>query len=278
MKLKNDYIFLKSKRCSSESSTEDTQGKPFEFEKNVDDFLKSTFETEQIQKDPESKLINKYVCPIEVNEKIFLSKIEVRNSRKYSYLNIEIEGNTKKQIVIALEQFQKTFLSSGIRNYYIEIISYDSVSKYYCDQIYPQLNEVERNLRCLLYNIYILEFGEEYYQVTMDDSLQKKIKRVIANNEQDLINEICNTYHINKSKANEIIRFQYFFDSLEWGDIQELLFDTNWTPIEENEKKVFLEQNTNLTYLSDSELREAFEKFSPQSDWERFFKDKIIIG
>ena len=95
----------------------------------------------------------------------------------------------------------------------------------------------------LLYNIYILEFGEEYYQVTMDDSLQKKIKRVIANNEQDLINEICNTYHINKSKANEIIRFQYFFDSLEWGDIQELLFDTNWTPIEENEKKVFLEQN-----------------------------------
>lgn len=54
-----------------------------------------------------------------------------------------------------------------------------------------------------------------------------------------------------------------------------MLFTPTWTIIEEDQKKRLLEQNTDLSTLSDSELRNAIMSIEPRSDWERFFNDKI---
>ena len=59
------------------------------------------------------------------------------------------------------------------------IVSYDSVSEYYCNKAYPKLNKLERNLRKLLFNTYTVNFGVDYYQKTVSPDLQKKIKGVI---------------------------------------------------------------------------------------------------
>jgi hypothetical protein len=128
----------------------------------------------------------------------------------------------------------------------------------------PKLNALERNLRKLLFNIYIVNFGKNYYQATINKELQDKIKGVI------------------KAKGNEekkeIERLQQFFYSFEFNDIQKLLFSPNWTNLDEQEKKDFLDKNEDLSSLSDKELRSAFSKISPKSDWERFFSAKINLS
>lgn len=53
-------------------------------------------------------------------------------------------------------------LASGVRDEYVDIISYDAISEFYCNKILPKLNTLERNLRKLLFNIYIVNFGKEF--------------------------------------------------------------------------------------------------------------------
>lgn len=47
------------------------------------------------------------------------------------YLDIVVKGNTKYQLVKYSEYIQYTLLNSGVRERYIDIISYDAVSVYY---------------------------------------------------------------------------------------------------------------------------------------------------
>lgn len=54
-----------------------------------------------------------------------------------------------------------------------------------------------------------------------------------------------------------------------------MLFTPNWTEIDNHAKDQFLTHNSDLSQLSDEELRTAFLTLTPKSDWERFFSDKI---
>ena len=81
-----------------------------------------------------------------------------------------------------------------------------------------------------------------------------------------------------KKEAEEIERLQRFFYSFEYNDIQKLLFTPSWTSSDEAEKTKFLDEHKDLSELSDEELREAFSKYVPRSDWERFFSNKINIS
>ncbi len=78
-----------------------------------------------------------------------------------------------------------------------------------------------------------------------------------------------------KNEAKSIEYLQNFFYSLEWGDIEAFLFTENCTEFDKVERDAFLENNKDLSQLSDAELRTAFQKLSPRSDWDRFFCDKI---
>lgn len=178
-----------------------------------------------------------------------------------TYVNLLVSANTKLQAIECLESIQTQLFSSTLNKKYVPIISYDAISEYYCNKIYPKLNELERNLRHLLFNTYIVNFGRKYYS-EMDADLQNKIKQNIqAKGSQD---------------KKEEIRLQNFFYSFEFNDVQKLLFTPRWTETDEKKKQTFLDENSDLSHLSDEDLRSAFSDFTPKSDWERFFSDKMI--
>lgn len=217
---------------------------------------------EPISKDTENivlKII--YTYEIEIENIQYDVIFTIHNISRYSYLDIHVTGKTTKQVINALEYIQDKILGSDIEKRYIMIVSYDSISEYYCNKAYPKLNKLERNLRKLLFNTYTVNFGVDYYQKTISSDLQNKIKGVI------------------QAKGNEekkqIERLKKFFYSMEFSDIQTLLFTKKWTKVEEESKAEFLSKHKQLTELSEEDLRSAFNKFSPQSDWERLFADKI---
>lgn len=261
--LHNNYIFLpKAKKEESFTSSKDTDGTiHLKMEKNVLSYIRSIF-GKPISKDAENimfKII--YTYEIEIKNIKYDVIFTIHNITHYSYLDICVSGKTTNQVINALEYIQDKIVGSDIEKRYIMTVSYDSISEYYCNKAYPKLNKLERNLRKLLFNTYTINFGVDYYQKTISPDLQNKIKGVI------------------QAKGNEekkqIERLKKFFYSMEFSDIQALLFTKKWTGIEEENKAEFLSKHEKLTELSEEELRTAFEKFSPQSDWERLFADKI---
>lgn len=261
--LQNSYIFLpKAKKEDFSRSSKDANGEiHLKMEKKVFSYIISIF-GEPIKKDTENivfKII--YTYEIEIENIKYDVEFTLYNITGYSYLDICVSGKTKKQVVSVLEYIQDRISSSDIEKQYIMIISYDSISEYYCNKAYPKLNKLERNLRKLLFNIYTVNFGVDYCQKTISPDLQNKIKGVI----QAKGNE--------EKKQKE--RLKKFFYSMEFSDIQVLLFAKKWTSVEEENKSEFLQKNEQLSELSEEELRRAFERFSPHSDWERLFADKI---
>lgn len=261
--LHNDYIFLpKTKKEDSYVSSKDTDDTiRIQAGKNVFLYIRNIF-GEPISKDTENimfKII--YTYEIEIKNIIYKVIFTIHNITRYSYLDICVSGKTTNQVVCALEYIQDKLVGSDIEQDYVMIVSYDSVSEYYCNKAYPKLNKLERNLRKLLFNTYTVNFGVDYYQKTVSPDLQKKIKGVI------------------QAKGNEekkqIERLKKFFYSMEFSDIQALLFTKKWTKVEEESKAEFLSKHEKLTELSEEDIRAAFDMFAPKSDWERLFADKI---
>jgi len=176
-----------------------------------------------------------------------------------NYLDITVEGEEESAIIKCLEEVQDKLLNSGIRDNYIAIISYDAISEYYCNKMVVKLNEFERNLRKLLFNIYILSFGKEYYQATLPSDLQNKIKGRIDSTSKEHIKLLKEEYAVNKEQATEVARLQLFFYSLEFGDILNFLFEPRSTEYDKKATENFLSKHSDL----------------PKSDWDRFFSDKI---
>lgn len=49
----------------------------------------------------------------------------------------------------------------------------------------------------------------------------------------------------------------------------------SWTSVDETAKTKFLEEQLDLSKLSDEELRKAFSQLTPKSDWEFFLVIKL---
>lgn len=261
--LHNNYIFLPKDKGKNVSPTPEETGAVIYLrtEKKVFSYIKSIF-GEPVSKDTSDKVFKIiYIYEIKIDGIMHNVGFTVHNITHYSYLDVCVSGKTSKQVVNALEYIQNKIIGSGIEDNYIMIVSYDSISEYYCNKAYPKLNKLERNLRQLLFNTYTVHFGPDYYQTTISPELQVKIKGVI------------------QAKGNEekkkIERLKNFFYSMEFSDIQTLLFTKKWTKLEEDSQSDFLSKHEKLTELSEEELREAFERFSPRSDWERLFADKM---
>ena len=67
--------------------------------------------------------------------------------------------------------------------------------------------------------------------------------------------KLRNIYKVSNKEIDEIARWQRFFYSFEFGDIQKLLFSKGWTNEDEQAKSRFLEKNKDLSQLTDDELR-----------------------
>lgn len=264
--LHNDYIFLpqikKENAHISSNDADDTIR--IQMRKRVPFYITSIF-GKPINIDTENGMLKiVYTYALEIKNIVYEVIFTMHNITQYTYLEVCVSGKTVHRVIGTLEYIQEKIVDSDIEQNYVMIVSYDSISEYYCNKAYPKLNQLERNIRKLLFNTYTVNFGVDYYQKTVPAELQKKIKGVI------------------QAKGNEekkqIERLKKFFYSMEFSDIQDLLFTKKWTMVEEESKAEFLSKHEKLTEMSEESLRSAFDTFSPKSDWERLFADKIGNG
>jgi len=76
--------------------------------------------------------------------------------------------------------------SEGRKDFYI-VTTWDEVSKYLCNKAFPILSEFERKVRKLVYLILLKLFGPEWFDKTVTDSLEKKLKEAARGNRIKLI-------------------------------------------------------------------------------------------
>ncbi len=264
MQLQNSYIFLlyPFKKDTKRPVTKKGENVIRIRGSSASSFIKEVFPSAIETTEYDNIFKHKYICTITDKDTHYTAELIINVVVEKIYLDVIVEGKSKAQIVETLEYIQSTMQSSGIQSAYVMIISYDAVSEYYCNKVYTNLNKLERNLRKLLFNIYIVNLGLDYYQKTISTELQDKAKTVIQAK--------------GDKEKKETERLQKFFYSLEFNDIQNLLFTPRWTSIEEEAKRKFLADNKNLAKLSDEDLRKAFLMFTPKSDWERFFNGKFV--
>ena len=257
MKLESHYIFLPKEKSNKKGSYKREDGTiVITLPTGVRDYIVKAFPeiSSSIDMSVYRRIYKAEFCISDIVYKVVLSLYDVGKS---TYLDIEVEGKTKVQIIKCLERIEDTLFTSGIEDDYICVISYDAVSEYYCNKIYPKLNTLERKLRRLLYNTYIVNFGLEYYEQTIIRDVQNKTNAKIG-----------------KKGNKREKRNKEFFDNVDFGDIQRILFTATWNEYDEKQKQRFLNTHSDLSELSDEELREKFSEFSPKSDWERFFANK----
>lgn len=262
MQLQSSYIFLPNPYNKTPSQWEDEKGVlHIETGHTVYNYVKEAFPNMTSKEISDSFFQYKYSFSVDIDKEPIEISFISKNVIDSYYVDIVVEGKTSSRLIGALEYVQHGLFETGIDEDYISIISYDAVSEYYCNKLYPKLNKLERNLRKLLFNIYILNFGKEYFQITTTKEMQDKAKKIIQAK--------------GGMEKREIQYIKQYFYSLEYVDIHQLLFAPRWTNIDEEDKKSFLDTHEDLSKLSDEELRAAINDISPKSDWERFFAEKF---
>jgi len=262
LQLQNSYIFIPNPYKKKETPKGKKDGVIYiDVGHSFISYLKSAFPAAVKVPERRNFFKSEYSYTVEFDGNSIEAKFLIHEVVEKYYLDVVVTGKSKTQIVKGLEYIQAAIEKSDIPKDYIEIISYDAISEYYSNKIYPKLNELERNLRKLLFNIYVVNFGQDYYQTTISGDLQNKIKSVI----QAKGNE----------EKKETERLQKFFYSMEFADIQQMLFVPHWTEVDEKAKDYFLKSHEDLSKLTDDKLRKAFSEIAPRSDWERFFADKM---
>ena len=262
MKLQNSYIFLVNPNAQNTKKNEHSnQMRTFDFSPSVYSFISKCFRGSTEYTVDEWYYQHTYFWePSDQPEKItvIFRFYEVAGA---TYLDVTVESEAEDDIIKCLEYVHATLHASGVCTAFVMIVSYDAISEFYCNKLYPKLNEIERHLRKLLFNIYTVNFGRDYYRTTFSAEIQSKAKEVIRAK--------------GNSSRKEITVLQEFFYSLEFGDIQEMLFTPRWTSLDEQAKCAFLDEHKDLSILTDAELRSVIADITPKSDWDRFFSDKL---
>lgn len=269
MLLTNSYVFLLlDKEIEVEEECYEKTNK------SIEDYILHIF-PDLKRVDIDAGLYKKtYDCSVNYKEYNYKVTFVLNCVLDIRYLDISVEGKSKVNIIKCLSYIQQLLLQSGLKEQYIAIITYDSISEYYCDKLYKKLNMLERSLRKLFFNVYILNFGKDYYETGIDSRLRNETKGRVKQDKSQYA-DIRKNYNVNSKTAIAIQGIQNFFYSLEFSEIEKLLFTPNWTEFDEKEKEKFLKKHNDLSKLTDKELRDAISQFSPKSDFDRFFSDKF---
>lgn len=86
-------------------------------------------------------------------------KIIMRELIERIFLDVSVEDKSENTL-FELEKFDE-ILHKNMTTYKITK-TYDDVSSYYCKKLYPFLDKFDRLLRQLLYNTYIIKYGEGF--------------------------------------------------------------------------------------------------------------------
>lgn len=267
MQFKNSYIFLRRKTDDKSEKTK-IKDNVIEIDRIVSfkELLEASFT--QITFNPEDNTfdaINNGTIKVEFKDKEYEILFQYHNVWDNYYLDIMYNTRSKYEAIEIQDNIKNILIGKGnsFEEIYVSIVSYDCVSEYYCNKLFPYLNEFERKLRKMLLLIYTLNFNLDYYIATTSIELQEKIKE----NSRKIKEK-------NTPKSDCYIKYGFY--SLDYSDIDKLLFTKYTSDIERNKLEEFLRENNDLSKLSDSDIRNAFKLLEIKSDWDRFFGDKKI--
>lgn len=279
MKVNSSYIFLprQDKNNNNEKDKGDKRVVRIKVN-NITSFLHKAFPDLQASQ-KENKLFEaQYELGINDKGNVGNALLVLHRAGEATYLKIQVENRTSKKAIELLEEMQNKLFLTDIRKDYLDIISFDGISEYYCNKLYPELGKLERLLRSLLLKVYTLNYKQEYYE-KFDTEIKSKAKGNIRVGKNTPLSkgEMRMEYEVCGEKLNQLAYAQHFFESLDFSTLELLLF-TERTRDEDLEKlDEFLSENDDLSEVSDSVLRDKFNAMRPQSDWDRLFCEKVEI-
>ena len=177
MELRNSYIFL-----SKEHAAPNTDNK-------LSDLLLEFFPTLTMQDESDPFIYRGFLNNTHVT-------VEIRETPTAEYCDVIALHHYHDESVKCLEEINRTIMNekNNFRQTYVPIISFDSVSEYYCNRLHPKLNELDRRLRQLMFQIYISHFGIDYVLSNSFDELLKKMR----------LNESSDANDVDKSSIETI--------------------------------------------------------------------------
>jgi hypothetical protein len=248
-----EYIII-----AKDQITLDVEVDPYLFFDNLCEILESNL------KGLETKRYRKSMCnsyQLKIRKTCFEFDIMAKKTTNKQVCHITIESFGRKDCSIHILEKINEIISnkkySLSKSFYI-IISYDSISDYYCQQIYPQLCDFDRKLRQLMLNIYTVAYGKDYFIIPANDQLINKVKQNIGDRKED----------------GRIAKYLY---GLDYSDIDFLLFTPKWLKEDTENINHVLEDTKDFTNLSDSQIRDIIKDLHPKTDWERLFSHKLPI-
>ncbi|MCI9246983.1 MAG: hypothetical protein HFJ30_07755 [Clostridia bacterium] len=188
-----------------------------------------------------------------INESKIIFSIKQYSKQKLSYLNINAKINNVHNMELIDEK-----VNNIIGNNYIVITSYDCISEFYCNKIYRKLNNFERKLKELLFDIYTFHYGINYYDRNFSANLKSKVK----------------TDKSIYSESISIEKIKQALYELDYNGIIELLFTPKWL-VDDEKDKLNLMEKINDNSLPSKELIDCIDNIRPKSDWDRLFLPQI---
>ena len=267
MKITNSYIFLKRKENKVTSkSSKNAHRIRIAMSPSFFKLLESTFDNvKQITDSSLSQINSQGTFEVDYNGKKVICNYVYQFVYSTCYLDISV--NLSKEIsieVLDIVNLKLIDLKGELNKYYISIISYDSVSEFYCNKLYPFFNEFERKLRNLLFLIYTTNFSLNYYLSTTSKELQDKISKRTKEINKDFVN-------YSKDEA----KIRYAFYALTYSDIENLLFTEHVLDDDQIYLKQFIKDDVDLSTLSEEQIRSIIDKGIIKSDWDIYFGDKF---
>lgn len=191
----------------------------------------------------------------------FINNIEITfcikqyAKHKLSYLSMY----TKKNDICTMELIDGK-INKIMGNSYIVITSYDSISEFYCNKIYKKLNNFERKLKELIFDIYTFSYGINYYDRNFSDELKLKVKK---SRDKSV-----------STDTKDVEQLKQSLYELDYNDIMELLFTPKWL-LDDEKDKLDLMRKIDSNKLSSRELIDCIDNIRPKSDWDRLFLPQI---
>ena len=190
-----------------------------------------------------------------VNDTEISFSIKQYSKHKLSYLSIYTKVNSIRNIESIDEKINKL-----MKENYIVITSYDCISEFYCNKIYKKLNNFERKLKELIFDIYTFSYGMNYFDRNFSDELKQKVKQ-----SRD------KSISTDEKKIEQLKQSLY---ELDYNDIMKLLFTPKWLLDDEKEKFKLIER-IEKDELPSNELVDYIENIRPKSDWDILFLPQI---
>lgn len=219
-------------------------------EKNFDDV-----KVNKISNEDEEMLRSNWDGTFFINKTEIIFSIKQYSKHKLSYLSIY----TKKSNIYNMEAIDEK-INKIMGDSYIVITSYDCISEFYCNKIYKKLNNFERKLKELIFDIYTFSYGMNYYDRNFSNELKLKVKKL-----QD---------KSISTDTKDIEQLKQSLYELDYNDITELLFTPKWL-LDDEKDKLDLMRKIDSDKLSSKELIDCIDNIRPKSDWNRLFLPQI---